>query len=157
MENDLTLRAKLDKIPQLSATPEPSDIAKLILEVEETMAKLSTEAMSPQEKLLLLVRKLHPKTFGELRADCHYKHRVTDYESLKEALLEKSLEDWLEKHLFMQKKQLLQPMVETPNQPGQPSQPTIANPKGGRGKGKGKGQGKGKGKGQGAPQRKGVP
>ena len=65
---------------------------------------MSPGCLSDQENFILLVRTMHPKTFGELRGDRYYKHRSEDYASLKEALLEKAKEDWLERHLFAQKK-----------------------------------------------------
>ncbi len=129
-------------------------MAQLFVEFEDIFARLSSGAMSDQDKFLFLVKKLHPKTFGELRQDRFYKHRTEDYQSLKEALLEKSKEDWLEKHLFNQKKQIFQPLVQKSdehNPPGNSSN-TRSKPNGPHGKGKGNGKGeKGKGKMSGAP------
>lgn len=113
LENDLTLRASLEKISQLPVSPDPAAVAQLFLELEEVFARLSSRAMSDQEKFLVLMKKVHPKTFSDLRQDRYYKHRTEDYPSLKTALIEKSKEDWLEKHLLAQKKQSLQPLVET--------------------------------------------
>ena len=61
---------------------------------------MTNGAMSDQEKYILLSKKLHPKTFAEMRADRHFKRRNETFEDLKTALLEKAEEDWLEKNLF---------------------------------------------------------
>ena len=58
---------------------------------------------------------------------------------LKDALLEKSQEDWLERNLTQQKKQTLNPL-DNPE-----SQASHQFPESGKGKGKGQGKGKGKG------------
>jgi hypothetical protein len=103
LENDISLRSSIEKVPSLPANPDPAIVAQLFLELEELFARMTKGSMSDQEKFLVLVKKLHPKTFGELRGDRHYKHRTEDYGSLKEAILEKVKEDWLERHLFQQK------------------------------------------------------
>ena len=109
LENDITLRSLLEKAPRLPAKPDPAAVAQLFVEFEEILARLSPEAMSDQENFLLLLKKLHPSTFQELRADRHYKHRTQDFLQLKQALIEKVNEDWLERQLFSQKRQFLQP------------------------------------------------
>jgi hypothetical protein len=98
LENDLTLRNKLDKIPALQYNCEPHQVAQLFLELEELLNKMSTGSMSDQEKFILLTRKLHPKTFAEMRADRFFKRRTETFEDMKEALMEKAEEDWQEKH-----------------------------------------------------------
>ena len=143
LENDLTLRARLEKITPLPANPDPELVAQLTLEIQEVFVRLSPTAMSDQDKLLILVKKINSKTWSELRSDRYYKQRTSTFLELKDALLEKSQEDWLERNLAQQKKQTLNPL----DQPK--SQPFHQHPKSGKGKGKGKGQGKGKGKGGG--------
>ena len=69
------------------------------------MNKMSTGAMSDQEKFILLTRKLHPKTFAEMRADRFFKRRTETFEDMKEALMEKAEEDWQEKHSVQLKKE----------------------------------------------------
>ena len=170
LENDLTLRATLRKISQLPQNPEPSAVATLFLELEEIFVRLSAQAMSDQEKFLLLMEKVHPKTFQDLRQDRYYKHRTQDYQSLKSALIEKANEDWLERHLLQQKKQSLQPLVESqstkPSSQPKPATTTTGSgpaaqdsPKRGKGmsqnsatnrqQGQGRGSQKGRGKGKG--------
>ena len=56
--------------------------------------------------------KVTPYNFSELRSDRYYKHRTNDYNSLKNAIIEKAQEDWLEKQLFNQKKHILQPLTD---------------------------------------------
>ena len=85
LKNDLTLRSKLEKLPRLSATPEPAQVAKLFLELDNLLSKLSPSSMSAQEKLLLLTRKIHPKLFTEMRSDRFYRSRTEDFDNLREA------------------------------------------------------------------------
>ena len=108
LENDISLRSLLDKLPQLASSPDPATVAQLFVEMEEIFIRMSPGCLSDQEKFIMLIKKLHPKTFGELRSDRYYKHRTESYTSLKEALLEKSKEDWMKRQLFAQKKQVLQ-------------------------------------------------
>ena len=65
MENDLTLRAKLDKIPPLQFSPEPAQVAKLFLDLEEIFGKMSRDALSDEEKFLILLKKIHQRTFQD--------------------------------------------------------------------------------------------
>jgi hypothetical protein len=150
LENDISLRSLVEKLPQLTANPDPAAVAQLFVEVEEIFTRMSPGSLSDQEKFILLIKKLHPKTFGELRGDRYYKHRTETYQSLKEALLEKAKEDWLERQLFAQKKQVLQTLDAQPNAMQVDTEPQIfqrTSPEIGKGKGKGKGKG-GKGKGK---------
>ena len=149
LENDISLRASLEKLPSLNANPDPSAVAQLYLEFEEILSRMTAGSMSDQEKFLMLVKKLHPKTFTELRSDRYYKHRTEDFGSLKEALLEKCKEDWLERHLFAQKKQVLQTLEAQPPKPMQIDSNENGQSQNGKGKGKGKGKGGGKGAGKG--------
>jgi len=151
IENDLTVRASLEKLVALPQSPEPAAVAQLFLEMDELMAHLSEKAMSDQEKYLVLLSKIHPKMYQEIRGDRFLKGRSETYESLREVLMEKANDDWLEKQL--QKRNVthhaLKPLVEVQDQSPPPE-------KGGKGKGgKGKG-GKGKG-GRGPPGQKPPP
>jgi hypothetical protein len=64
LENDITLRSLLDKLPQLPISPEPAAVAQLLVEIEELLARLSENTMSYQEKFLLLVKNCTPNFFG---------------------------------------------------------------------------------------------
>ena len=143
LENDLTLREALEKLAPLPHSPDPSQVKRLLVEFEELQAKMSKGALGEQEKFLLLSRKVHPRTFQELRLDRYYKRRTENYDELKACLLEKSQEDWLERHL--QKKVSLQTLQEVPQvAPAQEESSQVSSSQGhGRGKGKGKGKGKG--------------
>ena len=119
---------------------------------------MSPGCLSDQENFILLVRTMHPKTFGELRGDRYYKHpasnRTEDYASLKEALLQEAKENWLERHHFAQKKQVLQTLDAQPSNAMQVDQEQpLQTSKPENGKGKGKGNGKGKPKGESQPSR----
>ena len=94
---------------------------------------MSIGAMSSQEKFLCLVKKIHPKTFSELRQDRFYKRRSETYEELKESIFEKAEEDWQEKHLVQLKKENVHTLVQPNSSSDQKELPF------GKGKGKGKG------------------
>ena len=136
LDNDLTLRSKLDKIQPLVQNAEPSQVAQLFLEMEELMNKMSKGAMSDQEKFILLTKKIHPRTYTEMRSDRFFKRRTETYSDLKSALLEKVEEDWQERHLVQLRKEHVHALQdETPQKfPG-------------KGKGKGKGHSTQNGKG----------
>ena len=173
LENDLTLRESLEKLSPLPASPDPSQVKRLLVEFEEVTAKMSPGALGEQEKYLLLSRKVSPKMFQELRQDRHYKRRTESYDELKACLLEKAQEDWFERHLQKKVSQAVHTLQETPQASPQVAptasqgdvdmsvQASSSKPSQGRGKGKGKGgfsrgkgnpslsfsKGKGKGKG----------
>ena len=104
LDNDLTLSSKLDKIQPLVQNAEPSQVAQLFLEMEELMNRISKGAMSDQEKFILLTKKIHPRTYTEMRSDRFLKRRTETYSDLKSALLEKVEEDWQERHLVQLRK-----------------------------------------------------
>ena len=152
LENDLTLRNKLDKIPALQYNCEPHQVAQLFLELEELLNKMSTGAMSDQKKFILLTRKLHPKTFAEMRADRFFKRRTEAFEDRKEALMEKAEEDWQEKHLVQLKKEkdTLHTIKDNPipnfgKGKGLSREKRLQDQSSQSSQGKGKGKGKGKG------------
>ena len=134
LDNDLTLRAKLEKVPSLAHNCEPAQVAQLFLELEELMVKMSKGAMSDQEKFIMLTKKIHPKTYQEMRADRFFKRRTETYGDLKSALFEKVEEDWQEKHLVQLKKEQLHALQDD----DVPQQPNFTSF--GKGKGKDKGQ-----------------
>ena len=150
LENDLSLRQKLDKVLPLPHLPEPSQVAQLYVDIEELLGKMTIGSMSDQEKYILLSRKLHPKTFSEMRADRHFKRRTETFEELKAALLEKSEEDWLEKNLLQLKRENVHTMQDGSSQPAQKTQTQFPRSSAGKGRGKG---GKGKGKGNSDPEK----
>ena len=101
------------------------------------MGRMSKTAMSDQKKFILLTRKIRPKTYAEMRADRFFKRRTETFIDLKNALMEKSEEDWQEKHLVQLKKETIH-ALQNEDPGGKPF---------GKGKGKGKGAGQQKGKG----------
>lgn len=141
MENDLTLRAKLEKTISLPHCPEPAQVAQMFIDLEEIFGKMSRGAMSDQEKFLLLMRKIHPRTFQEMRQDRFYKRKCENYEDLKESLFEKAEEDWQERHLVQLKKENVHTLVEDVSEkPTKDVQVPFHNSGKGKGKGKGGGQ-----------------
>jgi hypothetical protein len=155
IENDLTIRSAIEKIPQLPQNPDPAQVANLLLELESLFGKLSENAMSDQEKFLTLLKKLHPRTYGEIRADRFYKRRSETFSDLKATLVEKVGEDWVEKNL-LKRENFLRPLMEKGAGKGEKDpengEKKVAGKAGGKGVGKGgeKGSGKGKGRGRGA-------
>jgi hypothetical protein len=93
--------------------PEPSQFAQLFVDLEELTGKLIPNAMSEQEKFLLLSKKVHFRTFAQLRADRYYKRRVENFDDLKVAIMEKAEEDWLERSLFQHKRENLHAMQDS--------------------------------------------
>ena len=65
LENDLTLRSKLDKLPQLPWNAEPHQVAQLYVDMEDLLVKMSETAMSDQEKFFLRTKnpRLSPQDF----------------------------------------------------------------------------------------------
>ena len=151
LENDITLRESLERLPSLPAQPEPAQVKRLLIDFEEICCKLSQGALSDQERFLCLSRKLHPRLWQELRQDRYYKRRTESYNELKACLLEKSQEDWLERHLLGPKKAALHtlstqesPQTKTDADTEMLSaQASFPGPPVSQGKGRGKGRGKG--------------
>ena len=128
LENDLTIRAQLEKVPQMGANPDPADVGKLFLDLDELFSKLNDKSMSDQDKFVTLLGKLHPKFYGEIRSDKNWKRRAEDYAGLRSVVMEKAQEDWLERMLLQSKsgaKQSLKPSVEAETQPEKPAPPRF--------------------------------
>ena len=150
LENDLSLRQKLDKVPGLPHRPEPAAVAQLFVDVEEILGKMSAGAMSDQEKFITLSRKIHPKTYSEMREDRLYKGRTETFADLKSASFEKAEEDWLERNIMQLKRENVHTLGDPDS--SSPTNPGALFGKGKGGKGKPFGSGKGKG-GRGKPPR----
>ena len=159
LENDLTLRKKIEALPPLPYGPEPPQVVTFLLEFENLAHKLTANAWTDQDKLLALISKIHPKTFQEIRANPILRPKTDTYADMKHTLQEKVKEDWVDKKMTNPK--TLQVLaVDTPMQVDSP-QPTSTNvsqagqgshfqgrqprqqSKGNPGKGKGKGSSKG--------------
>jgi len=61
IENDITIRTKIDNLPVLPASPEPQQIAHLLLELENLFAQMSPAAITDQDKFLILIKRLNGK------------------------------------------------------------------------------------------------
>ena len=136
LENDISIRGKIEKVPTLTYLPEPCQVAQLFLELESLFARLTPGAMSEQEKYLVLLKKIHPKSFAEIRSDRFFKRRSETYSEMKEVRLSKTGEDWMEKQILGT---LPKVKVNTLEEVSPPVEATA------KGKGKGKGRGKGGG------------
>ena len=146
LENDLTVRRKIEALTSLSYAPDPAQLATFLLEFETLLGKLSENSMTDQDKLLHLINKLHPKTFQELRASPVWRPHTDTYSGIKQALTEKVKEDWVDKRLVVTQKNLLAQTEQMQVDSAQTPQSTSYQHQSrslGKGKGKGKGQGKG--------------
>jgi hypothetical protein len=65
IENDISLRDALKKIPMLSREPTPQEVEHLLIEFSEIMSRMSTGAMGSQEALLMLVQKIPAQTWKD--------------------------------------------------------------------------------------------
>ena len=102
VENSISIRQQLGKVPGLQRDASPAEVETLLLELDNLFSKLPSDSFSEEERLLLLVSKLNPETWREIRAERTWRNRCDSYESLKELLREKSKDDNLERYLFSQ-------------------------------------------------------
>ena len=56
LENDISLRSAVEKLPSLPASPDPSVVAQLFVELEEIFSRMQPGSMSDQEKFLVLIK-----------------------------------------------------------------------------------------------------
>ena len=136
--------------------PQPVLVKPAIL-LPSLLSRLSPSVMSDEDKLLILIRKIIPKTFAELRQNQIYRSRSDSYLGFREVLTEKVREDWVDCGMFSSISPHLA-VLSSENETSQPLPPPFyqAQPvsnRSSRGKGKGKGFTPGKGKGKGKVQR----
>ena len=91
-------------------------------------------AISSQDLLLLLIKQIDARTFKELMSDRFYRNQTEDFLELKKALLNKSAEDWCDKHLSLGKGLFALDEMDVDRQPNS----VKSGKDSGRGKGKGK-------------------
>jgi len=99
LENDVTLRKRIEAMQSLGYGIEPHQVTAFFLEFETLIGKLSPEAWTDQDKLLSLISKLHPKTFQELRSNPSFRPLNDNYSDFKAALHRKVQEDWADRKL----------------------------------------------------------
>ena len=104
IENDVTIRNLMQKVPVLPKEPHQNELEQIIIELDELFSRLSNESMSDQDKLLILVSKVHTQMWKEIRQDKIYKLRCDTFDHFKEVLREKVSEDYLERYLYTQKR-----------------------------------------------------
>ena len=136
VESDMTLRASLKQMPALPSIPHPSDVAQLIIRMDEIFSRMSPHSISEQDKLLILINKVPHQYFLNMRQDRYYKPNTETYSDFKRVLMEKSKEDLLERSLFPTSTMSHVSGVPSSSQQVYPTQTHIT------GKGKGKGKGK---------------
>ena len=94
-EKDIYLREKVQAVAPLPKYASPQETEAMILCLQELFARMSPDAMSGQEKTLVLVSKIHQAAFRELRSDKSNKSRMNEFDSLADLLREKAREDTL--------------------------------------------------------------
>lgn len=102
VENSISLRQQLQKIPPLQREPTPMEVEQLLLELETILAKFHANSLSDEEKVLTLVGKLHPQMWKEIRSERKFRPRCETFASLKELLREKTTDDANERYMFSQ-------------------------------------------------------
>ena len=103
LESDLTVRTQLEKLAPLHYLPDASAVVLLFQKMEDLFSRVSDGAMSEQDKLILLISKIHDKTFKEMRSERVFRSKTEDYEELKVALQEKATEEWADKNIQLSK------------------------------------------------------
>ena len=56
LENDLSLRAQIEKLTPLSASPDPANVAQLILDIDSIFTKMTENSISDQDKFLAITK-----------------------------------------------------------------------------------------------------
>ena len=146
LQNDLTVRTKIELLTPLSYAPDPAQLATFLLDFGTLLGKLSENSMTDQDKLLHLINKLHPKTFQELQASPVWRPHTDTFSGIKQALPEKVKDDLVDKILVVTQKNLLAQTEQMEVDSAQTPQGTNYQHQCssvGNGKGKGKGQSKG--------------
>ena len=110
LENDAVIKQKLHEIPQLPKDPTPQKVAELIQEIDYHITKLSTQAMSEQDKHLLLVSKIPEEWWREMRSTKAERAQTEGFEVLKVALLEKAKDEMNEKLIQQFRRKLAAPL-----------------------------------------------
>jgi hypothetical protein len=151
LENDLTIRKKIESLQPLGYAPEPQVLAAFLLDFETLASKLSPGAWTDQDRLLSLISKINPRTFQEIRSHPTFRPRTDTFLEFKQVLQEKVKEDWVDRKLVTPK-QLQVLSLDHPNQMqvDQAPQSSGSGPHNFQNRGRTKGQapniGKGKGK-----------
>ena len=149
VENTVSLRQQLQKVCKLANDPSPAEVEQMLLEFDSLVAKFPNGSLSEEEKLLLLVTKVHPVSWKEIRSERNWRARCDRYSDLKELLREKARDDMVEKFLYSQisaKRDTNKAFVLEPNPNTNSTSSTAPEQNQNRSAGKG-GKGKGKGKG----------
>ena len=102
VENSISLRQQLSRVPQLASKVSPAEGEQMLLEVETLFSKLPDSSMSEDEKVLLLVSNIHPTQWKEIRAERSWRKRCDTYTDLKALVREKVRDDYAERFLFGQ-------------------------------------------------------
>jgi hypothetical protein len=149
VENDISIRAQLQKLPALGRDPAPGELEALLVEMSDLMSKMSPDALGEQEKLLLLVSKIHPAQWRDMRAERRDRERCNSFDELLAYWRERVTDDALERYLYAQAKGVTKEKIHLLGE--QPE--AESSGKGGKGKGQSRGRGKGKGQGPDKPPR----
>ena len=119
---DFSLRADVAAIPALGASPSVEDLERLIVSLELKWTRMSPEACSDQEKMVVLSNKLSDNLWRDLRQSPFHRGSLVSYDKMKEALrslvAEQQMNELLNKLREPARVMVLQ---EKPSKPPRPS------------------------------------
>jgi hypothetical protein len=104
VQNDFSLKVKLQQLPSLSSGFTPSNVEELILEFHFLSSRMSPGSLGVQEKTLLLISKIPPVVFKEMRSDRFLRPLTESFDSLCQLLRAKAQDEVLEKHVYEQQR-----------------------------------------------------
>ena len=84
--NDFALKSEVRMLPELPRRPKVEELEQLLVEFEHKLGRMTPDACSDQEKMVLLVSKLPEKLWKELRNSTLYRGTLTTYDMLKQAV-----------------------------------------------------------------------
>ena len=93
---------KIKSLPQLPYRPKPHQFTAYLIDYDNLLTRLKRAPMSDEDKLLILIEKVHPKTYFEIRQNPIFRNRSETYIGFREVLTEKVKEDWVETGFFSQ-------------------------------------------------------
>ena len=79
--NDFALRSEIRMLPELPRRPKVEELEQLLVEFEHKLGRMTPDACSDQEKMVLLVSKLPEELWKELRTSTLYRGSLTTYDT----------------------------------------------------------------------------
>ena len=103
VERDLSLIGEIYKVQHLPYDPKPEAVAKLLHDLDRNFNKLSSGALSEQQKVLHLASKINDKQFAEWTKDQDLFRRMHTYQELADLMVERAELSLVLKHLAMKR------------------------------------------------------